>query len=102
MTSNFHGFLKDKFTGFYFHYLFIIKNHFSTENRIMVINATFNKTSAISWQSVILEKATRVPGDNHQLKTSSYSVPVKYFLFKRIIISSILFSNDALNDFINI
>jgi hypothetical protein len=31
----------------------------------MVLNATFNNISAISWQSVLLMKITAVPGENH-------------------------------------
>jgi len=31
----------------------------------MVINATFNNISVISWWSVILVEETRVPGGNH-------------------------------------
>jgi len=34
--------------------------------RFMVLNATFNNTSAILWQSVLLMKETRVPGNNHR------------------------------------
>ena len=33
--------------------------------RVMVINATFNNISVISWQTVLLVKETRVPGENH-------------------------------------
>ena len=32
----------------------------------MVFNATFNNTSAISWQSVLLVEETGVPGENHR------------------------------------
>jgi hypothetical protein len=32
--------------------------------RIMVFNTTFNNISVISWQSVLLMKETRVPGEN--------------------------------------
>jgi hypothetical protein len=31
----------------------------------MVFNATFNKISVISWESVLLMEETRVPGENH-------------------------------------
>jgi hypothetical protein len=31
----------------------------------MMFKATFNNISVISWQSVLLVKATRVPGENH-------------------------------------
>jgi len=32
----------------------------------MVLNATFNNISAISWRSVLSVKETRVPGENHR------------------------------------
>ena len=32
----------------------------------MVLNATFNNISAISWQSVLLVEGTGVPGENHR------------------------------------
>jgi hypothetical protein len=32
----------------------------------MVLNATFNNISVISWQSVLLVEETRVPGENHR------------------------------------
>jgi hypothetical protein len=32
---------------------------------VMVFNATFNNTSAISWRSVLLVEETEVPGENH-------------------------------------
>jgi hypothetical protein len=31
----------------------------------MVFNTTFNNISVILWQSVLLVKETRVPGENH-------------------------------------
>ena len=33
---------------------------------IMVINATFNNISVISWQSVSLVEETGAPGENHR------------------------------------
>ena len=36
----------------------------------MVLNATFNNFSAISWRSVLLVEETGVPGENHRLVTS--------------------------------
>jgi hypothetical protein len=36
----------------------------------MVLNATFNNISAISWWSVLLEEETGVPGENHRPATS--------------------------------
>ena len=32
----------------------------------MVFYATFNNISVISWQSVLLEEETGVPGENHR------------------------------------
>jgi len=32
----------------------------------MVLNATFNNISAISWRSVLLVEETGVPGENHR------------------------------------
>jgi hypothetical protein len=45
----------------------------------MVLNATFNNISVISWQSVLVVEETRVPGENHQdvgshLQTLSHNV----------------------------
>ena len=34
---------------------------------IMVLNATFNNISGISWRSVLLVEETGVPGENHRL-----------------------------------
>ena len=34
--------------------------------RVMVLNATFNNISVISWLSVLLVEETEVPGENHQ------------------------------------
>ena len=33
--------------------------------RFIVLNATFNNISAISWRSVLLVEETGVPGENH-------------------------------------
>ena len=33
----------------------------------MVLNATFNNTSVLSWRSVLLVKETGVPVENHEL-----------------------------------
>jgi hypothetical protein len=32
----------------------------------MVFNTTFNNTSVISWQLVLLAEESRVPGENHR------------------------------------
>ena len=43
-----------------------LSNHWITVMvRIMVFNATFNNISVISWRSVLLVEATRVPRENH-------------------------------------
>jgi hypothetical protein len=34
---------------------------------VMVLKATFNNISAITWQSVLLVEKTRVPGENNRL-----------------------------------
>jgi len=46
---------------------------------IMVFNATFKNSSAISWRSVLLVEETRVPRENHwpaasHWQTLSYNV----------------------------
>jgi len=33
---------------------------------VMVLNATFNNISAISWRSVLLVEETRIPGENNR------------------------------------
>jgi hypothetical protein len=38
----------------------------------MVLNATFNNISAISWRSVLLVEETRVPGENHRRVASHW------------------------------
>jgi hypothetical protein len=45
----------------------------------MVLNATFNNISVISWQSVLLVEETRVPGENHR-QTLSHNVVSEYTL----------------------
>ena len=37
---------------------------------VLVLNATFNNISVISWRSVLLVEETEVPGENHQPVTS--------------------------------
>jgi hypothetical protein len=36
----------------------------------MVLNATFNNISVISWQSLLLVEETGIPGENQQLVAS--------------------------------
>ena len=38
----------------------------------MVINATFNNISVISWRTVLLVEETGVPGENHRRVTSNW------------------------------
>ena len=38
----------------------------------MVVNATFNNVSAISWQSVLLVEETGVPKKKNQLPTDKF------------------------------
>jgi hypothetical protein len=33
---------------------------------LMVLNATFNNISVISWRSIVLVKETRIPGEKHR------------------------------------
>ena len=40
-------------------------NHLIYLGWFMVLNATFNNISVISWWSVLLVEETRVPGENH-------------------------------------
>jgi hypothetical protein len=40
--------------------------------RVMVLNATFNNISVISWKSVLLVEETRVPRENHWPATSHW------------------------------
>ena len=42
--------------------------------RVMIVNATFNNISDISWQSVLLMEETGVPGENHRPVTSINSL----------------------------
>jgi hypothetical protein len=37
---------------------------------VMVLNATFNNITVISWQSVLVVKETGVPGENHRSAAS--------------------------------
>jgi hypothetical protein len=38
----------------------------------MVLNATFNNISDLSWRSVLLVEETRVPGENHRSAVSHW------------------------------
>jgi hypothetical protein len=43
---------------------------FLEDVRVIVLNATFNNFSVISWRSDLLVEETVVPGENHRLVTS--------------------------------
>ena len=47
-------------------------NNSRTERLVwsMVLNATFNNISVISWLSVVLVEETGIPGENHRLIAS--------------------------------
>jgi hypothetical protein len=52
----------------------------------MVLNATFNNISVISWQSVLLVEETGVPGENNRpVATNSYRKNLKLEDTKRVI-----------------
>ena len=40
----------------------------------MVVNATFNNISVISWRSVLLVDETGVPGENHRSVASHWQI----------------------------
>jgi hypothetical protein len=40
----------------------------------MVVNATFNNISAISWLSALMVEETGVPGENHDLPQVSVNI----------------------------
>jgi len=42
------------------------------EGWFIVLNATFNNISAISWRSVLLMEETRVLGENHRYVTGHW------------------------------
>ena len=45
--------------------LYLDINFSESQVWFMVLNATFNNISVISWQSVLLVEETRVPGENN-------------------------------------
>ncbi len=47
---------------------------FRIRARAMVVNATFNNITVISWQSVLLEEETGVPGENHRFVGSHLQI----------------------------
>ena len=52
----------------------------------MVLNATFNNISAISWRSGLLVEESKVPGENHRpaaIQTYRYQKKHYSAIFKR-------------------
>jgi hypothetical protein len=45
--------------------LYFIVDVGGIEGWVMVVNATFNNISVISWRSILLVEETGVPGENH-------------------------------------
>ena len=68
------SFIKDIFV------LFLLQNFKSnTPLASVIMNPTFNKTSGISWRSVLLVEETGIPGEKHRpvasrLQTLSHKV----------------------------
>jgi hypothetical protein len=51
-------------------YVMNVLNFLTTQVRVLVVYATFNNISVISWRSILLVEETRVPTENHQPATS--------------------------------
>ena len=49
-----------------FGYFLVVFRNKSVRVTAMVINATFNNSSVMSWPSVLLVEETGVPGENHR------------------------------------
>jgi hypothetical protein len=49
----------------YFFFVYLLAKFQIKFGRLMVFNATFNNTSAISWRSVLMVEENGVPGENH-------------------------------------
>ena len=47
-------------------YFLVVFRNKSVRVTAMVINATFNNSSVMSWPSVLLVEETGVPGENHR------------------------------------
>jgi hypothetical protein len=54
--------------------LYLDINFSESQVWFMVLNATFNNISVISWQSVLLVEETRVPGEKYHLSVTITSV----------------------------
>jgi hypothetical protein len=59
----------DMYLRMYIHHITIM-NVFGF--RLLVLNATFNNISVISWRSVLLAEETKVPWENHRLAASQW------------------------------
>jgi hypothetical protein len=46
--------------------------------RFMVLNATFNNISVISWRPVLFREETSIPGENHRLVASHWQHCIEY------------------------
>ena len=53
-------------------------------SRVMVLNATFNNISVISWWSVLLVEETRVPGENNRPVASNIMLYRVHLAMSRI------------------
>jgi hypothetical protein len=51
--------------------------------RIMVLNATFNNISVISWQSVLLVEETGVPGETTDLSQVTDKLLYMYYNWRK-------------------
>jgi len=62
---------------------------------LMVLNATFNNMSVISWRSFVLVEETGVPGENHQPDNHKrnnftlYNQIFPYFVFETTGLSTV-------------
>ena len=53
-------------------FIFFVRRNLLNRVRVMVFNTTFNKTSVITWPSVLLVEETRVPGKNNRIAGSHW------------------------------
>jgi hypothetical protein len=64
--------LKSQSILFLWYQLKIIMNIFNCWLGFMVLNATFNNISAISWRPVLVVEEAGVPGENHRPWASNW------------------------------
>ena len=55
----------------------------------MVLNATFNNISVISWRSVLLVEETGVPGENHRPAASHWQTLPHNVVLSKLCLSRI-------------